>query len=79
MIKITRLHHVQIAMPAGEEDRARAFYIDMLGFQEVPKPPELIGRGGAWFASGPVSVHLGIEPGFRPAPQSAPGFRRRRS
>ncbi len=32
------LDYVQLAMPPGEEDRARAFYRDVLGLAEVPKP-----------------------------------------
>jgi catechol 2,3-dioxygenase-like lactoylglutathione lyase family enzyme len=59
--------HVQLAMPAGREDEARAFYAGVLGFVEEPKPEDLRARGGAWFASGPVRLHLGVEPDFRPA------------
>lgn len=36
-----RLHHVQIAMMAGQEDQARRFYGDALGLTEVPKPTDL--------------------------------------
>ncbi len=32
------LHHVQVAIPIGEEDRARAFYGGVLGLVEIPKP-----------------------------------------
>ncbi|HBM72889.1 MAG TPA: glyoxalase, partial [Erythrobacter sp.] len=28
-------------MPEGGEDRARAFYTDLLGMREVAKPPNL--------------------------------------
>ncbi|MGZ5433661.1 MAG: glyoxalase [Thermoanaerobaculia bacterium] len=38
---ITGLHHVQLAMPRGREDDARAFYAGVLGFTEVPKPTHL--------------------------------------
>ncbi|OFR88183.1 hypothetical protein HMPREF2863_00990 [Micrococcus sp. HMSC067E09] len=44
-----RIHHVQISMPAGQEDEARRFYADALGLTEVQKPPSLAGRGGCWF------------------------------
>jgi len=50
-MKILSIDHVQIAMPSGEEDRAREFYVNLLGFSELPKPPELLKRGGAWFQS----------------------------
>ncbi|MCC7187314.1 MAG: VOC family protein [Anaerolineales bacterium] len=45
---ILSIHHVQLAMPAGEEDTARVFYIHLLGFTEIAKPPELAKRGGLW-------------------------------
>jgi catechol 2,3-dioxygenase-like lactoylglutathione lyase family enzyme len=34
---------------------------------EVPKPPELLSRGGVWFQSGSVFLHLGVDEDFRPA------------
>lgn len=40
------LHHVQLAVRPGGEDLARAFYVEVLGMTEVPKPPELAERGG---------------------------------
>lgn len=71
---IVGLDHVQLAMPAGGEEAARAFYGRLLGLTEVPKPAALAGRGGCWFV-GPRSapgqpgaaVHLGVEGDFRPA------------
>ena len=49
---IAGLDHVQLAMPAGKEAEARAFYGNLLGLREVPKPEPLRARGGVWF-SGP--------------------------
>lgn len=74
-MKLTAIDHVQLAMPAGGEPNARAFYIDVLGLAEVRKPPVLEARGGAWFASGAVQVHLGVEAEFRAARKAHPGFR----
>lgn len=71
---ITAIDHVQLSMPAGGEDAARTFYADALGLDEIRKPPQLAGRGGAWFASGAVAVHLGIEPDFRAATRAHPAF-----
>jgi catechol 2,3-dioxygenase-like lactoylglutathione lyase family enzyme len=71
---VTGLHHVQLAMPRGREDDARSFYAGVLGFEEVPKPENLSGRGGAWFRSGTAEVHLGVEEGFRPARKAHPAF-----
>jgi len=69
------IDHVQLAMPAGEEAAARKFYSDALGMKEVPKPPELAKRGGCWFESGSVHIHLGVEDGFRPAKKAHPALR----
>jgi catechol 2,3-dioxygenase-like lactoylglutathione lyase family enzyme len=69
-----RLHHVQLAMPRGEESAARAFFVDVLGMIEVEKPPLLNPRGGAWFRAGDVELHLGIEDDFRPARRGHPGI-----
>jgi catechol 2,3-dioxygenase-like lactoylglutathione lyase family enzyme len=71
---ILSIDHVQIAMPAGEEEKARAFYINLLGFVEVPKPVDLAKRGGAWFRSGNVQLHLGVEADFKPARKAHPAF-----
>ena len=58
-----RIHHVQLSCPPGGEDEGRRFYVDGLGFTEIPKPAELDIRGGAWFRhhDGGAEVHLGIE------------------
>jgi catechol 2,3-dioxygenase-like lactoylglutathione lyase family enzyme len=71
---IYAIDHVQLSMPAGEEERARAFYVSLLGFSEVPKPAELAKRGGAWFEQGAVKLHLGIEADFRPLQKAHPAF-----
>ncbi len=72
---IVALDHIQLAMPAGEEDKARAFYEGVLGLAEQPKPKNLARRGGVWFAKGDVKIHLGVEAGFRPAKKAHPAFR----
>ncbi len=63
------------SMSTGGETDARAFYVDLLGFEECTKPPELVGRGGVWFRSGAAVVHLGVEADFRPARKAHPAFR----
>jgi catechol 2,3-dioxygenase-like lactoylglutathione lyase family enzyme len=73
--EITDIHHVQLAMPPDEEDAGRAFYGELLGLPEVPKPSELAPRGGLWFRSGTLEVHLGVErEGFTPARKAHPAF-----
>ena len=74
MSEVYGVDHVQLSLPPGEEDRARAFYIELLGFHEVPKPEALAGRGGAWFESGAVKLHLGAEPDMRPMKKAHPGL-----
>lgn len=73
-MKILSIDHVQLAMPAGEEEKARAFFAGLLGFNEIPKPPELAKRGGVWFQAGNVQLHLGVEADFRPARKAHPAF-----
>jgi catechol 2,3-dioxygenase-like lactoylglutathione lyase family enzyme len=69
------IDHVQLAMPTGEEEMARAFYGKVLGMREIAKPPEVAKRGGCWFESGSVQIHLGVEADFRPARKAHPALR----
>ena len=73
-MKILSIDHIQLAMPIGEEEKARAFYVELLGFTEIPKPPELAKRGGAWFESESAQLHLGVESDFKPARKAHPAF-----
>ena len=69
-----RLHHVQLAIPAGSEAEARAFWVDVLGFREIAKPAALRSRGGLWVKSGSAEIHLGVEAEFRPARKAHPAI-----
>ena len=71
---LSAVDHVQLGMPAGGEDAARAFYTDVLDLREVAKPPQLAGRDGVWFAARGVAIHLGVEHDFRRAERSHPAF-----
>lgn len=71
---ITGYGHVQVAIPRGGEDKARAYYRDLLGMAERTKPPVLAVRGGVWFASGSAVLHLGVEEPFTPAGKAHPCF-----
>ncbi|WP_370616830.1 VOC family protein [Mumia qirimensis] len=73
-LAFVHLHHVQLAIPAGGEDACRAFWVGLLGMHELEKPPELAARGGCWFRSGGIEVHLGVEKEFAPARKAHPGF-----
>jgi catechol 2,3-dioxygenase-like lactoylglutathione lyase family enzyme len=71
---ILGIDHVQLAMPPGREAEARQFYGGLLGIPEIAKPPELARRGGAWFETGTVKIHLGVEADFRPARKAHPAL-----
>ena len=73
-MRILGIDHVQLAMPAGGEPAARSFYNGVLGLPEVVKPPLLAKRGGCWFESAAVKIHLGVEGDFRPAHKAHPAL-----
>jgi len=68
------IHHVQLAIPRGGEDEARAFYVGLLGLTEVEKPANLRARGGVWFETSSMQLHLGVDPSFRPASKAHVAF-----
>ena len=71
---VRQIDHILIAMPAGREDEARAFYRGILGLTEKVKPPQVAARGGCWFQSGTLEVHLGVDKNFVPARKAHPAF-----
>ena len=71
---IVGLDHIQLAMPPGGEATACEFYGRLLGLRQVPKPTSLANRGGAWFESDNLQLHLGVEEDFRPARKAHPAF-----
>jgi catechol 2,3-dioxygenase-like lactoylglutathione lyase family enzyme len=73
-VLVRRIDHVQLAMPAGGEERARAFYAGLLGIPERPKPAHLARRGGCWFERGELKLHLGVEADFRAARKAHPAL-----
>jgi catechol 2,3-dioxygenase-like lactoylglutathione lyase family enzyme len=72
---VEAFHHVQLAMPPGREAEAEAFYAGLLGFERLEKPAHLATRGGCWFRTGAVELHLGAEPGFAPSAKAHPALR----
>ncbi len=71
---IQGLDHLQIAIPEGGEAKARSFYVDLHGFDEVAKPAVLAGRGGLWLRAPGVQLHLGVDSDFMPARKAHPAF-----
>lgn len=43
--------------------------------REISKPTALLKRGGCWFQSGIVEVHLGTEDEFHPARKAHPALK----
>ena len=68
-------HHVQLGMPPGRETEAEGFYTGVLGFTRLEKPSHLASRGGCWFRSGEVELHLGVEQGFVASEKAHPALR----
>jgi catechol 2,3-dioxygenase-like lactoylglutathione lyase family enzyme len=73
-VSVLGIDHVQIAAPRGRDDEARAFYGDLLGMEELPKPEAIRARGGCWFRAGAQELHVGIEEPFAPARKAHPGL-----
>lgn len=73
-MSIVAFDHVLLAIPPGAESQARAFYCELLGFTELPKPAALAGRGGLWLQSGAATLHLGVETDFKPPQRAHPAF-----
>ncbi|MDQ6857208.1 MAG: glyoxalase [Candidatus Dormibacteraeota bacterium] len=71
---VRSIDHVQLAMPAGGEEQATAFYATLLGIPRVAKPAHLASRGGCWFESEHVRIHLGVDPDFRAAKKAHPAL-----
>ena len=74
-MRVVALDHVQITAPRGSEANARAFFGDVIGLEETPKPGRLAARGGVWFRCGEQQLHVGIEDEFMPARKAHPAFR----
>ncbi|MGP1907232.1 VOC family protein [Metabacillus sp. JX24] len=60
-MKIKSLHHLQLCVSPAEEEPARKFYIQELGFEEIPKPSALLKNGGFWCRAGSLELHIGLE------------------
>ncbi|HET7616333.1 MAG TPA: VOC family protein [Bacillales bacterium] len=60
-LNVLKLDHVQVCIPAGEEDKARSFYGELLGLAEIEKPQSLKKNGGLWYAVGDIQLHIGTD------------------
>lgn len=71
---IPSIDHVQIAIPQGGEFQARWYYGALLGMNEIEKPANLQARGGVWFQTANLQLHLGVDPAFLPATKAHVAF-----
>lgn len=72
-MSVIGLDHIQLAIPAGGEGDARAFFVGLLEMREVAKPASLAPEG-CWFESGALRLHIGVDPEFRPATKAHPAL-----
>jgi catechol 2,3-dioxygenase-like lactoylglutathione lyase family enzyme len=67
------LDHVQVIAPRGGVDEARRFYGELIGLEEIARPPSM-GGAGAWFRAGPHELHVSEHEPFAPATKAHPAF-----
>ena len=70
---IVGIDHVQLAIPEGGKERAKQFFCNLLGMEEVKKPSNL-SPSGCWFQGGAASLHVGIDPHFVAATKAHPAL-----
>ena len=72
MIKIQGLDH--LVLRVRDLSASLHFYVDLLGMEELVKPPILAARGGIWVRAGAQELHCGVEADFKPARKAHPAF-----
>jgi len=60
-MNIKEVHHIQVTIPRGDEEKGRRFYCQLLALQEIEKPAVLEERGGFWLQVGNRQIHVGVE------------------
>ena len=60
-IKFKKINHVQLCVPIGEEEKAKEFYCDILGLEEIERPESLNNIAGFWLQIADISLHIGTE------------------
>ena len=62
-VNAKRITHVTLAVPAGEHEKARAFYSGVLGLEEIPRPAALNAVYDLmWFRFLDILLHLDFTP-----------------
>jgi catechol 2,3-dioxygenase-like lactoylglutathione lyase family enzyme len=72
---VTGLDHAFVTIASNGEDEGRAFYGELLGLEEIPKPPGLAESPGVWFRAGVGELHLGVDEAHAASSRPHPGFR----
>jgi catechol 2,3-dioxygenase-like lactoylglutathione lyase family enzyme len=55
---LQRLQHASVPRPRGSDDKARWFYGEVLGLEEVPVPESIAHLDLIWYRLGDSEVHL---------------------
>jgi len=62
-VRFRRVNHVTVAVPAGEEEKVRAFYGALLGLKELPRNTALQGHYTLiWYELLDIQLHLDFSP-----------------
>lgn len=56
---ISSIDHLHLTAPQGADDQAREFYGGVLKLKEISAPADLAARGGVWYESGGMNLHIG--------------------
>jgi catechol 2,3-dioxygenase-like lactoylglutathione lyase family enzyme len=73
-MSIVGIDHVQIGVPVGRDAECRAFYVDVLGLTEIPRPAAGAGRSILWVRAGGQEIHFRPDPDFAAAKFAHPGL-----
>ena len=60
-INFKRIDHIQISIPEGDVERARKFYVEILGLKEIERPASLKTEEGLWLIAGNTQIHISTE------------------
>ena len=71
MPSVKRLQHTSIPMPPDGDEKARAFYGEVLGMREIPKPEGLAAMTVIWFAANDDGDEVHVFKDERLGPNSA--------
>src|ERR1043166_6520033 len=70
--KVSLTGYTHVAISVTDLDAARAFYIDGLGFEELPRPD--FGVAGMWLRVGSHQLHFGVVDEMPPKGAGFPHF-----